>query len=185
MPPDFCLQIRTICDLRWVELVNITGPVASDSPMVAPKAKAAGCVSSCLAAISMAGLMAMTAAGAAFEFAQPVHSASASSADGVCQFQWWRSAQGGARYRILCDAHRPMALSKFKLLSGPRGVALVESIEDWGQRPWEDQRPMAGEEIVVEPGRTWRYDGTISLGKVPYVGPAVVDNQPLTWVADE
>ncbi len=85
-----------------------------------------------------------------------------------------------------------MELSKFKLLSGPRGVTLVESVEDWGQRPWEDQRPMAGEEIVVEPGRTWRYDGTISMGTVPWIGPpgtvtltAIVDDVPLRWVAQE
>ena len=108
----------------------------------------------------------------AFEMVQPTNEQRAAVGSTTCELEWWRSTLGGARYRILCDTDRPAELSRFKLLTGPRGVELVESVEDWGQRPWEDQRPMEGDTVSLTPGRTWTYEGTISLGPVPWVGPA-------------
>jgi hypothetical protein len=102
------------------------------------------------------------AAGMAFEVVQPDHAVTQTVPDGSCTFSWWRSALGGARYRIRCDATKPLELSSFKLLSGPAGVDLVEAVEDWGQRPWEDQRPMSGQTITVNAGRDWTYNGTTS-----------------------
>jgi hypothetical protein len=132
------------------------------------------------------------AAGMAFEVVQPDHAVTQTVPDGSCTFSWWRSALGGARYRIRCDATKPLELSSFKLLSGPAGVDLVEAVEDWGQRPWEDQRPMSGQTITVNAGRDWTYNGTISLGVVPYLGPpakvtltAIVDEQKLEFLATD
>jgi hypothetical protein len=136
--------------------------------------------------------MLMTVVGGAWEITQPHHTDRVRVDDGTCEVAWWRSALGDARYRISCDAKRPLDLERFKLLSGPKGVQWVESVEDWGQRPWEDQRPMSGETVHVEGGRSWYYDGRISLGPVPWVGPAgevrltmVVDDRPVTLRATE
>ncbi len=127
-----------------------------------------------------------------FELVQSRHRAAATAPDGTCELAWWRSALGAARYRITCEARGQLDLSKLKLLSGPAGVDLAESVEDLGPAPWEDQRPMAGELITVAPGRTWVYDGTISLGLVPFLGPRaavtlsmMADDSPLMLVAEE
>lgn len=133
-------------------------------------AKVGGCLSGCaaLAFLVVSGIA--TGVGAAFELVQPQHKAQAQVADVSCDLAWWRTLWGSAHYRITCTADRDREISQFKLLSGPRGVTLVESVEDWGQRPWEDQRPMAGETIELERGRTWKYDGWMSLG-MPWLGP--------------
>lgn len=175
--------------------MNITGPVAPpEEPPAAPKRAGmlAGCASGCTTAIGMAFLMVGSAVGAVYEVVQPQHQAVERVPDGSCTFSWWRAATGGARYRITCDATKDLTLTKFKLLSGPRGVELNESTEGWGQAPWEDQRPMSGETITVEGGRSWTYNGTISMGPVPWVGPpgtvtmsAIVDDQKLTFRAVE
>ena len=137
-------------------------------------------------------LVVTSAVGFAFEAVQPHHRDAATVDDGRCEFEWWRSALGGARYRIRCQAQDELVLESFKLLSGPEGVTLVESVEDWGQPPWEDQRPLAGEVVTVEPGRTWTYEGAISLGPIPWVGPSgtvaltvMADDEPMRMVADE
>lgn len=175
--------------------MNITGPVAPpDAPSDAPRKAGllAGCASGCASFVGMTVLMVGTALGAAYEVVQPVHRATASVPDGTCTFDWWRAASGGARYRLCCDAKRDLTLTSFKLLSGPKGVELTESTEDWGQPPWEDQRPMSGETITVDGGRSWVYQGTISLGAIPWVGPpatvtmtAQVDDEKLTFRAVE
>lgn len=176
---------------------GISGPVAPDPPASGPStATKGGCLATCASGCATAGglllLVLTTGAGAAWEVVQPHHRATQSVPDGSCTFTWWRSALGGARYRITCDAKKDLTVEKFKLLSGPRGVELVESVEDWGQRPWEDQRPLSGEVITVDGGRSWTYDGTISLGTVPWVGPpatvtltAVLDEQKRVFRADE
>ncbi len=175
--------------------MKITGPVAEDqSPPADPPRKGliAGCLSGCTTLVGAIALTITTGLGAAYEVTQPAHKSTQSVPDGSCTFSWWRSATGGARYRIDCTAKKELTLTQFKLLSGPKGVELVESVEDWGQAPWEDQRPMSGETITVDAGRTWRYDGTISLGMLPYVGPeatvtlwAVVDKQKKEFRAVE
>ena len=149
--------------------MEIQGPVANDSG-AANKGCIATVLSGCTTAIAFVGLAVTTAAGTAYEMVQPGHRAQASVPDGTCELKWWRGALGGGRYRIRCDAVGDLVVKDFKLLSGPSGVPLNESVEGFGQRPWEDQRPMAGQVIEVEGGRAWTYDGTISLGAVPYMG---------------
>lgn len=155
--------------------MEISGPVANPSAPTESSAQKGGCIASCVSgcgtALSLVALLVATAAATAFELAQPGHRAKASVADGSCELMWWRAATGGGRYRITCWADRDLTVQDFKLLSGPSGVPLVESVEDWGQHPWEDQRPLSNEVIEIEGQTRWRYDGTISLGPVPYVGP--------------
>lgn len=175
--------------------MKITGPVApkpSKKVRTGPLAALGGCASGCASAVAAIALAIGTAAGGAWELLQPRHYAEARVPDGTCALTWWRSALGGARYKLTCDAVRPLEVEHLKLLSGPRGVELVESVEDWGQRPWEDQRPMAGQTIDVDKGRTWTYTGTMSLGPIPYVGPpasvhfsSVVDGERIRITAVE
>ena len=175
--------------------MEITGPVAEESTAAGPAKQGgclAGCASGCASAVGLLALVITTTVGAAWELTQPHHRASASVPDGSCQLEWWRAATGGARYRITCDAKKDLVLEDFKLLSGPAGVQWNESVEGWGQRPWEDQRPLSGDEVTVEDGRTWTYNGTISMGSVPWVGPegaveltVVMDDQKRTFKASE
>ena len=179
---------------RYLIDVEITGPVA-DAPR-APSTSRGGCIASCLSGCgtAFAALVVFAVTGLAFtyELAQPGHRARGSVPDGTCEMVWWRSASGSGKYRLTCTAKKDLTVEKIKLLSGPSGVELVESTEDWGQRPWEDQRPLSNETILIEGGERWRYDGTISLGPIPYVGPpatvtmwADVDGERLVFRADE
>lgn len=166
--------------------MEIQGPVAVETQPTrtwGPRAALGGCVSGCSTVVAGAALLVTSAVGFAFEAVQPHHRDTVTATDGQCQLEWWRSALGGARYRIRCVAEQELVLESFKLLSGPEGVTLVESIEDWGQPPWEDQRPLSGEVVTVSAGRIWVYDGSISMGPVPWVGPS--GSVTLTLLADE
>lgn len=172
--------------------MDISGPVAPEQPARTGGGRLVGCLSGCLGALGTVAASVVAVAGVGWELVQPHQVDQVSVADGSCSLEWWRSALGDARYRIRCDADRPLDLERFKLLSGPAGVPWVESVEDWGQRPWEDQRPMSGDAVTVDGGRDWRYDGRISMGPVPWFGPAgevrlsmVVDEQPVTLKATE
>ncbi|MCO4743259.1 MAG: hypothetical protein KC912_00630 [Proteobacteria bacterium] len=100
-----------------------------------------------------------------------------------CELFWLRSGLDSLSYTLSCTAtDDPIEVSEFRL-------SLIDASE-WRTGAWtrdrtevyayEEQWPLSGDVVRIEPGRTWTYEGAMAAGAADWLGGAP---RALLWTA--
>lgn len=101
-----------------------------------------------------------------------------------CELFWLRNGLTTLSYTLTCTAERePIAITEFRLTA-------IDAA-DWHSGAWqrdptqvytyEEQWPMSGQTVRIEPDRTWSYEGNMAAGAADWFGGAP---RALVWSAD-